>query len=386
MPCPICDSKRLQPYLKLNNSPVYQHPIQADEIIPLPHHIDIYFQWCERCGHCFQADYNEQLLTALYTCHYYTPTPDGVGHTFRDDFFNSIKPIISDLSAQTKPRILEIGSSTGELLKEFQRQIPHCQILGFEPNEAAATEALKNGIATEKEFFDENVGKNLEKFDLIVSRHVIEHIADFRSFFAGVDSCSSSDTVLILETPSLDFAHSNRRITPFHIEHLHVFSAHSLSTLSQRYGWKARSQSLSPSGNLVMHFYRQSNVLQLSCPVYNTAIQSLVTNFKVRLQQETAGKKVILWGGGAGGLAIITLGELYASHIVDGNINKKGKHFCSMTQTIEFGPELIESIVDKGQQDSYALVIGSTFFTEIRQTLSLLGWQGEIISPYEWKL
>jgi len=47
---------------------------------------------------------------------------------------------------------------------------------------------------------------------------------------------------------------------------------------------------------------------------------------------------------------------------------------------------VIRNLVELGSdmQDDYIIVIGSTFYKEIKEQLKELNWKGKVIAPYEW--
>ena len=383
--CPICDSQDVQQHLLLGHSPIYQHPVPADSKVAPPYYLDIEYHWCNQCGHSFQAEYDETLLQSIYASHYYTPAPDGIGVTFRDQFFNALAESLLQQFSNKSASIMEIGSSSGETLEWFKCKLPHAKLLGIEPSRESADMARRRGIETRGEFFNCSTVKMLPKFDLVVTRHVIEHIADFKDFFTAINDVSHSDTLLCIETPSLDFAVRTNSIAPFHIEHLHVFSLYSLSCLCKKWGWIATQHWLTDSGNTVVLLKQQVKSESITRPEFSNRLQLKLDDFQNRLTKAIGNKKAIVWGAGAGGLTLINLMKEVPSFLVDGNPNKQHKHFVGMEQQVEYAPERISTLVSAQQQNQYVIVIGSTFYAEIRETLIQLGWQGAVISPYEWE-
>lgn len=69
-------------------------------------------------------------------------------------------------------------------------------------------------------------------------------------------------------------------------------------------------------------------------------------------------------------------------HILDGNPNKKGKYFCGSNTPIEYAPEIIKKLIDKNEDIGVLMIISSSFHQEITETLSNLGWRGDIYAPY----
>jgi hypothetical protein len=385
MPCPICQSNNQQRLLSLARTPIYQHPLDADIEVPLPHHVDLDYLFCEVCGHAFQAKFDGALMDQIYANHYYTPAPDDIGHQFRDEFFSAIRSLITHTP---KPNhILEIGSSSGEVLLNFKNQFPNTRVQGYEPSQETARSAISKGIPTKIQFFNPaTVADESHHYDVVISRHVIEHIEDFDSFWIAINKITHSGSILLLETPSLESAMSRPSLTPFHVEHAHVFSSHSLTTLAARYYWYPIFHSTTESGNMVLGFSQQKkNIITLVLPLFSSHLQQLIHQQRTRLLQQIGHQKVLLWGAGAGGQTLISRHQLTPEKIIDGNPNKKGKKFCGLPWIIEYAPDVIQELQHTNNEAGYVIVIGSTFYREIRATLAEVHWQGGILSPYEWK-
>lgn len=386
MNCPICNNHDTLPLLELQHTPIYQHPLEANSNIPLPHHLDLEYRFCANCSHAFQSHFDGELMDCIYSNHYYTPAPDSIGHQFRDDFFTAISQIVHTLKPGCS--VLEIGSSSGEVLAIFRQKIHNASIMGYEPSQKSAIAAKQLNIPTRCEFFTpQSVQQENKSYDVIVSRHVIEHISDFSAFWKAIALISHDDTRLILETPSLDDAMFKPSLAPFHVEHAHVFSTHSLATLAASYGWYAEQQSITQCGNLIISFLRDRGQNIAIAPLtINKQIKQLISWQGCRLAKEIGDRKIIMWGAGSGCINLICIHNLQPTFIVDGNPNKQGKIFCGQPWSISYGPDEITRL----QQDphcnmeDYCIIISSAFHQEIRNQLAELNWKGAIISPYEW--
>ena len=388
MNCPICNHNETQPLLTLEHTPIYQHPLTPECHIPLPHYLDLEYRFCTHCGHGLQSQFDKELMDKIYANHYYTPAPDSIGHQFRDEFFTAIETIVAN--QQPGCRILEIGSSSGELLAIFRQKISNPYLMGYEPSHKSAIAARQLDIPTRCEFFTpQSVQQEHQEYDIIVSRHVIEHIVDFSAFMEAIAHVSHENTRLILETPSLDDAMLRPNIAPFHVEHAHVFSAYSLAKLAANYGWFSEQHNVTSGGNLILCFTRdRARMITIPPLPFNNRLQELLHWQAQRLTQEIGMRKIILWGADSGGTSLICIHNLHPELVVDGNPNKQGKKFCGQPWIIQYGPEAIVRL----QQDSnckmeeYCIIIGSAFYKEIRAQLAELNWRGGIISPYEWCL
>lgn len=383
MICPICAHKKNKTLLTLYNFPIYQHPMTDVSNIPLPHAVNLKYLLCTQCAHAFQESYDRNILEKIYAHHYYTPSPENIGATFRHEFINFIQQnkIIENKTAN----IFEIGCSSGEVLFTLKSFNALCDYLAIEPNEETAIAAEKKGFTVKQHFFTEEIAHDLNfQADIIYSRHVIEHIFDFNDFFNAIAKISLDRTQLILETPSLDWSIAQASTMPFHVEHVHVFSQRSLVSLANKFGWFKDKMDVTASGNLIISFIKKDKKQALPLAPENEEILQEKSNRAIQeLQKFCKDKQYLFWGAGSGAVTLLALAKLNPLYIIDGNPNKAGKFFCGFDRSICYAPEKITELINKNLDINLTMIISSSFHCEIRIELKKLGWRGDIYSPYE---
>jgi hypothetical protein len=236
--------------------------------------------------------------------------------------------------------------------------------------------ARGRGLEVHEEFFGGALaGRGFAPADLIYARHVIEHIFDFKDFFAGMAAVSAPEADLVLETPSLDHSASGA-IDPFHVEHIHVFALRSLARLAAMHGWGLRDSSVSSSGNLIAWFRRGSPPREVPRPDLAGLQQSVDARF-ARLRARLAHRALVFWGSGSMGLYLATILGREPDIWTDGNPAKEGKHFVGL-QGVVMSPAAAFERALGGSLDNPALVIASAFVAEILPRVRELGWRGEV--------
>ncbi len=108
---------------------------------------------------------------------------------------NGLYPGRSDL------KVLDVGCGDGYLLDRIKDVFPAFKTFGVEPYEAAASVAGKKHdvfVGIIEDFRTE------EKYDLVVSYHVIEHVAEPRVFLENMKKFVKEDGYVIIDTPNLD--------------------------------------------------------------------------------------------------------------------------------------------------------------------------------------
>ena len=189
---------------------------------------------CQSCWLVQTEDYTsaEELFRADYA--YFSSTSNAwLRHAkkYCDD-------IIGKLSLNNKSFVVELACNDGYLLRNFiVNQIP---CLGIEPTKDTALEAEKLGIEVLREFFTEELGKQLsnrgQKADLIIGNNVLAHVPDVNDFVLGMKQLLKKDGVITLEFPHLlQLIRSVQFDTVYH-EHFSYFSLHVVSSIFKKAG------------------------------------------------------------------------------------------------------------------------------------------------------
>jgi hypothetical protein len=371
--CPVCGGGA-RPLLALPAQPIYQHPVPVDVVVPAPHTIDLQWVACSQCAHAWQPEFDPELLERIYRSHYYTPAPDGIGAQFRDDFLSAV----ARFGLLTARRVLlEIGASDGDVLEQVRTRTGAIRAYAFEPNRENASVARRRGLDVRETFFGEDAAREgLEPAELIYARHVIEHIFEFKSYFAGLRAVAAPMADLILETPSLDHHAERDSIVPFHIEHIHVFALRSLARLASGHGWGLQQAEVTASGNLIASFKQGTTSVEVPPPSLD-GLQDAVAKRRTRLRNLFADRRLVFWGAGSAGVGLANTIAREPDIWTDGNPNKIGKRFIGFTRPI-VSPELAFAEAKSAAFSNPVLVVASSFVDEILPRVRQLGWQGEI--------
>jgi hypothetical protein len=375
--CPVCGGAP-HALLSLSTQPIYQHPVPADAQVPGPYAVDLSWVQCDSCAHAWQAEFDEALLETIYRSHYYTPAPDGIAVQFRNDFLSALQSF-GLMSARAT--LLEIGASDGNVLAEVKERTGACTAYAFEPNRENAIIARNRGLQVHEAFFGgQSAREGLDPADMVYSRHVIEHVFQFTDFFTGINEAATPSADLILETPSLDHHGSHGSLSPFHVEHVHVFSLRSLATLAQRFGWTLTQNAVTADGNLIAAFRRggsQSAAAEFAPPRL-AGLQAASDALSRRLRKLVDGRRLIFWGAGSAGVGLACMIGREPDFWTDGNPNKIGKKFPGLTSDI-VSPGAALSMAGNHGDGEPLLIIASSFAREILPHVRRLGWSGEIV-------
>lgn len=378
--CPVCGSPEVQEILSLDHQPIYQHPVVSADAIKEPYFKDLTYFFCKKCEHCFQKTPDISVLEKLYQDHYYTPRPPDIGVQFQNQFIQTLLERFKVLTPSSS--ILEVGCSAGEMLTKINRLFPDTVLAGFEPNTQTAERASASGFLVYGQFFTKRASQKIKrKFDLIFHRHVIEHVFDFEDFFQAHQNVSHSETILIVETPCLNWSIHHQNMAGFHVEHVHVFSIMSLKRLLENHNWYLNAYEETSNGHLIALFTRVKS--RISVPGVGNPFQlSLwIEKNKNILEKAVHGKKLALWGAGSGGVKVMNYFNVCPDIIVDSNPDKAGKIFVGYAHLkIANADAWIEQECNNSR--SWLILVASTYFEEIQERLGQAGWEGDVLKPY----
>jgi len=138
-----------------------------------------------------------------------------------------------------KGSILDIGSGSGEFLKEIQKK--HFLGTGVEPNPGARIFAIEN---YQLNIIDETEIKNLNqsKFNVITMWHVLEHVYDLDERLKQIQNLLNENSIFVVAVPNIkswDAKHYGKFWAAYDLpRHLYHFEPATLRKLFQKYGFK----------------------------------------------------------------------------------------------------------------------------------------------------
>lgn len=129
--------------------------------------------------------------------------------------------------------ILEIGCFDGAFLSLFGEGY---ELLASEPNPMGKVAAERYGVKVRPEYFRAGDYRD-STIDLLVMRHLIEHIAEPSLILQDCRAALKPGGRLLIETPRVEHTLENKVIGNFYHQHLHYFSHDSLKILLEKAGF-----------------------------------------------------------------------------------------------------------------------------------------------------
>lgn len=170
------------------------------------------------------------------------------------EFLNFLKNCISKHFGKRKVSLCEIGGFDGFIIKKIKKLLSNHLLI--EPNYTGVSIAKKNNINTLNEYLSVKALKKVKKkYDIVISRHVIEHVKDIYEFKNLLSKILKKNGLIIIETPSLEKILQSALTRVFIHQHIWYFSEFSLSKLFLPFNiYKSK---VNESNNLIIAFSKK---------------------------------------------------------------------------------------------------------------------------------
>lgn len=346
--CLACGSDALTPVIDIDRVPVLINQLchTKEEALAAPT-APIHLVYCRDCTHVFNADFDPELVV------YGPDYENSLHHSGR--FREYASDLVASLAKAHDLRggtIVEIGCGNGDFLRELC-EATGSRGFGFDPSVGEPGEIAGGVVLSDGSFFE---AEDLPKVDLVVNRHVLEHVEDPTGFLAAVAAKlgPESGTALYLEVPNALYTIRDHGIWDLIYEHPSYFTAASLESTVHRAGFAdARVQEAFEGQFLGLRATLSGAPAAAAPPAAVLAeIGALVDGFGDAYRQKiegwrerlvaarSAGQSVALWGAGSKGSTFLNIlgSDQGIEAIVDINPAKHGK-FVSGTGTPIVGPD-----------------------------------------------
>jgi len=335
--CPICNSRDITTFLARKNVPVHQNLLMSDMQSALDiKRGNLIMAYCEACGFIFNQAFDSSKLSYskeydnTQTCSY-----------FFDNYLSNLAAYMIKEKGIKRSRIVEVGCGKGQFLKKLI-EFPGAENIGygFDPSYVGSDIELGGKIIFNKSFYNAECA-NIPA-DVVVCRHVIEHIQDPIDLLTTIKAATknSPHAKMFFETPCVEWILRNRIIWDFFYEHCSYFTGNSLSIAFELAGFDTERIQHIFGGQYIwleakVLFKKNSSIIKnsRSLPLlvkeFARSERIIQNNITKQIQDLSSDGEVALWGAGAKGVTFANIIDpkcKLLSCIVDLNPKKQGKY------------------------------------------------------------
>lgn len=333
--CPLCGASAAEVFLERRGVPVHQNLIMRDPLAArqCPRG-NLALAFCQACGFVFNAAF--QLDRMHYSAEYdntQTSSP------FFQEYLQHLAQYLITQYALKGKTIVEIGCGKGAFLRLLCRGGQN-RGLGYDPS-YVGPEVMEGGaLRFAKSFYDER--NDSPPADLVVCRHVLEHVPDPMGTLAAIRRALGEDSHagVFFEVPDIAWIFEQCAFWDFFYEHCSYFAPETLTWAFERAGFEVAAVRQSFSGQYLWLEGRTVSRRTGTAPApakpvelerrlrtFLTAIQARTSACLARIREYHAAGGCAVWGAAAKGTTLLNLLDPQAEHVryvVDLNPAKQG--------------------------------------------------------------
>ena len=335
--------------------------------------------FCADCGLIWNARFKGELLEYSQA---YDNSLD-FSPTFQEYASSLARRLLDDYELAGR-QIVELGCGKGRFLHRIC-SLGQCSGVGFDPSYEGPRQWSDSGAKLE--FIQDFYGRKYAatQGDLIVCRHVLEHIPDPAAFLEDVKATMGERPCakVYFEVPNTRFILEGFSIWDIIYEHCNYFTVESAARLFESVGFGLLRVSSEYGGQFVgvdasLEAARSSakpcrgdlSDLARLVDTFSEAARSLLNDWRSLLDEmRWKGKRVVLWGAGAKSVGFLNLLKdcVGIEQVVDINPNKQGK-FLPGT-----GQEIVSASALKDLRPDLVIVMNPIYRGEVERSLMELG-------------
>ena len=399
MNCRFCNSKLTNTFVDLNSSPPSNSFLSEDQFKQKESRYPLLLHVCTNCYLVQIDEYKnaEEIFSSDYV--YFS----SFSKSWLEHCKQFSEKIIPRLALDDTSHVVEVASNDGYLLQYFkQKNIP---VLGIEPTNNTAAEAIKKGIPSITEFFGTSLAERLaaegKKADLLMGNNVLAHVPDINDFVGGLKTLLKPKGVVTMEFPHLVQLIENNQFDTIYHEHFSYLSLITVTEIFLAHGLQIFDVDEIPTHGGSLRIYAR-NVEDDSQPITERYLDLMQTERdkgvdtaeyykdfskkveKVRedlmsfiAQAKQENKKIVGYGAAAKGNTLMNycgINSDMIDFVVDASPHKQGKFLPGSHIPVVSEDEL------KEQKPDYVIILPWNIKEEIIEQLSYIrDWGGAFI-------
>lgn len=385
MKCRHCGAPLQHTFLDLGFAPPSNAYLAAQDLVKPEKYYPLKIKVCDHCWLVQTEDYTQadELFSAEYA--YFSSTSTGwLAHAAR-----YAEKMTRQLQLSKSSLVIEVASNDGYLLKNFVAAGIPC--LGIEPTASTAAAAEALGIPVMREFFGEQMGKQLaaeaKQADLIAGNNVFAHVPDINDFTRGLKAALKPGGTITLEFPHLMRLIEHTQFDTVYHEHFSYLSLYTVDRIFDAAGLRVWNieELTTHGGSLRVYGCHKEDARKMETDVSamlaeeaQRGLQTLATyqNFQAKadrvkddllaflIEQKRAGNKVAAYGAAAKGNTLLNYAGVKPDllpFVCDAAAAKQGKFMPG-----SHIPILAPGALDE-QRPDYLVILPWNIAAEVKQ-------------------
>lgn len=385
MKCRHCAAPLENTFLDLGFAPPSNAYLSVEDLVKPEKYYPLKIKVCDQCWLVQTEDYAQadELFSSEYA--YFSSTSTGwLAHAA-----SYAEKMTRQLQLTKNSLVIEVASNDGYLLKNFVAAGIPC--LGIEPTASTAAAAEKLGIPVMREFFGEQLGKQIaatgKQADLIAGNNVYAHVPDINDFTRGLKAALKPNGTITLEFPHLMRLIEHTQFDTVYHEHFSYLSLYTVERIFKAaslrvwdveelpthggslriYGCHAESTRVTTSAVSAMLAEESRRGLQAfdTYKIFQAKADQVKDDLVAFLiQQKRAGKKVAAYGAAAKGNTLLNYAGVKPDllpFVCDAAVAKQGKFMPGSHIPILAPAVLVE------QRPDYLVILPWNIATEVKQ-------------------
>jgi SAM-dependent methyltransferase len=252
-------------------------------------------------------------------------------------FRGNVESVMARRQLGANSLVLELASNDGYLLRHYvEAGIP---VLGIDPAEGPAREAIKRGVTTRIDFFTAGLAEQLAgegiAADVIHGNNVLAHVADTNGFVSGMARLLKADGEIVIECPYVRDLVEHCEFDTIYHQHLCYFSVTALDRLFRRHGlflnhvvrtpihggslrlFVGKAEEVDPSVTRLLDEERQLGLDQLEYYLdFGARVKKLCEDLRVLIDRLKAeGRRLAGYGAAAKGCTLMAAAQITADDL-----------------------------------------------------------------------
>lgn len=367
--CPVCLSKSISDLYSISVPVLQNRVFEKTEMARASLKGDVSLSFCHECNFVFNSKFDNTII--VYDTNYDNSVPS-------DFFTNYYHQIAENLytNYNLKEGVLyDVGCGKGTFLKILCEKYPDVKAIGIDPSYEGELQVSPNLSFIQDFFKAEYV---LDKPNLVISRHVFEHIENPVDFLKIISTALSnfSNIPFFIEVPDLMWIIKNNTYWDICYEHCNYFNQNSFSKMmvlsgakisnisygfNKQYLWGKAVLNATVNINIPQQIV-DGNLKELAGFVQNIGLLKLNSQNVIKSYKEK-GYKIVVWGMATKGVEFCNIvdGEnKLIDYCIDINQNKQNK-FIPFT-----GHQIMhQSVIVKEKSPLLVIIMNTNYATEI---------------------